>query len=370
MRFLAALLPLMALAMVSLSPVVPTDVPGGLLGPELRETQKAVEAFAWDEFVALSWPARAGLRGIADANKPIHGEGLRVWETWKSPEEIFLPQGAPPLAWEAPLPRERCLTENLQAVQSDGTLPATLTDRHGRVVRYEVRVNKILFDHIRTQKLYDSRTQKGVESVRYPDGAMAVKASWRELEPGEESQFLTRECVVFETKNGRPGRKRRRMMGLVGLHIVHKTPSAPQWTWATFEHTGNTEGESASFCPPSVPESRLNRQTRPGQPNRVRRVQALSPQVQRLNRAQQQALHATGSVLQNYELVGVQWSTPEGGVTPTFLANTTMESFVPESSCLGCHAGASTLRADQYASSDYLYLLRRLSLRLGSPCAP
>ena len=359
MRFLVALLPLTALAMVSLRPTVPSDVPGGLSGEDTRETQRAADAFAWDEFVALSWPARTSVRGEADSSKPIGGEGLRVWETWKSTEEIFLPGGVEPALWESPLPRERHLTENLQAVQSDGTLPATLTDRHGHLVRYEVRVNKILFDYLRSHKLYDSRAQKDVESVRYPEGAMAIKASWRELEPGEEPHFLTRECVVFETKNGKPGRKRRRTMGLVGLHIVQKTPSAPQWIWATFEHVGNTDSESASFCPPSVPESRLNLQTKPGQPNLVRRVAPLRAALQPLNRAQQQALHAAGSVLQNYELVGAQWPAPEGRVEPRFLSNTTMESFVPESSCLGCHASAGTLRTDRFVSSDFLYLIRR-----------
>ncbi len=359
MRFLAAFLPLTALTVLALRPGVPTDIPGGLKGGSLKETQQAADAFAWDEFVGLSWPARANLRGEADTDKPLGAEGLRVWETWKTPDEIFLPEGAEPPPWESPLPRERHLTENLQAVQSDGTLPATLTDRYGHVVRYEVRVNKILFDYIRSHKLYDSRQQALAERVDYPDGAMAVKASWRELEPGEEPEFLTRECVVFEMKNGKPGRKRRRTMGLVGLHIVQKTSSAPQWTWATFEHQGNTEGSMASFCPPAVPETQVNVQTKPGKPNLVHRLRQIPASLQQRNRAQQQALHEARSVLQNYELVGVQWPTPEGSVEPASLSNTTMESFVQESSCQGCHTAAGTLRTDRYVSSDYLYLLRR-----------
>ena len=28
-------------------------------------------------------------------------------------------------------------------------------------------------------------------------------------------------------------------LGLVGLHIVHKTDSEPQWIWSTFEHVNN-----------------------------------------------------------------------------------------------------------------------------------
>ena len=326
---------------MALSPTVPTDIPGGLSGSDTLTTQQSVEAFAWQEFVALGWPAQKGKRGEADASKPLADEGPKVWETWKTPEEIYLPGGAEPLPWDAPLPRERSLTDNLQAIQSDGTLPATLTDRYGHVVRYEIRFNKVLFDYLRSHKLYDSRQQSLAESISFPDGAMMVKASWRELEPGEEAHYLTRECVVFDTKNGKPGRKRKRTMGLVGLHLVQKTPSAPQWVWATFEHTGNVEGTDPSFA--------LSRRLR------------LSARLRQLNHTQQQALHAAGSVLQNYELAGAQWpvSGSEGRVEPTFVSNTTMESFVQESSCLGCHASARTLRSDRFVASDFVYSLRR-----------
>ena len=30
-----------------------------------------------------------------------------------------------------------------------------------------------------------------------------------------------------------------RTMGLVGLHIVSKTPARPQWIWSTFEQVDN-----------------------------------------------------------------------------------------------------------------------------------
>ena len=322
-----------------------------------------MEAFAWQEFVALGWPAQKGKRGEADASKPLGDEGLKVWETWKTPEEIYLPGGAEPPKWESPLPRERLLTDNLQAVQSDGTLPATLTDRYGHVVRYEIRFNKILFDYLRSHKLYDSRQQQRTESVSFPDGAMMVKASWRELEPGEAPYYLTRECLVFDTKNGKPGRKRRRTMGLVGLHIVQKTPSAPQWIWATFEHTGNVEGTDPSFTPALTPGTKTNQQTQTGIPNSIVRRTPLPARLRQLNHTQQQVLHTAGSVLQNYELVGAQWPVPGSGaggrVEPAFVSNTTMESFVQESSCLGCHASARTLKQDKFVASDFVYSLRR-----------
>ena len=51
-------------------------------------------------------------------------------------------------------------------------------------------------------------------------------------------------------------------MGLVGLHIIHKTVSQPQFVWATFEHTDNTPPASpATFnnpgckCQVAVPQA-------------------------------------------------------------------------------------------------------------------
>jgi hypothetical protein len=36
-----------------------------------------------------------------------------------------------------------------------------------------------------------------------------------------------------------------RTMALVGLHIIHKTASQPQWVWATFEHVDNAPDSAA-----------------------------------------------------------------------------------------------------------------------------
>ena len=71
-----------------LSPSVPTDIPADA-------TQEDVNAFAWQSFVALNWPALAGSRGSPDPDKIIGQPGAVVWETWKTPGEIFYPDFHP-----------------------------------------------------------------------------------------------------------------------------------------------------------------------------------------------------------------------------------------------------------------------------------
>jgi hypothetical protein len=45
-------------------------------------------------------------------------------------------------------------------------------------------------------------------------------------------------------------------MGLVGLHIVQKTPNRPQWVWATFEHVHNAPDRIAPLPPAPPPSTR------------------------------------------------------------------------------------------------------------------
>ena len=76
-----------------------------------------------------------------------------------------------------------------------------------------------------------------------------------------------------------------------------------------------------------------------------------------------------GTVWANYMLISTQWPTnatsptdPTGAPAPTFLANTTLETYiqgsVPQSSsnCIACHNNATTLHAPA-TPSDFTYIL-------------
>ena len=61
------------------------------------------DAYSWQTFIALNWPAASGSRGVPDtAKNHCDRTAPRVWETWKSVEEAFVPGGIAPAAWNDP----------------------------------------------------------------------------------------------------------------------------------------------------------------------------------------------------------------------------------------------------------------------------
>ena len=80
---------------ITISPDVPTDIPGGA-GPA---TLADAANFAWQEFIALNWPAMAGTRDTPD-DSALFGdpqfEGPLVWHTYRHKVEIYPGQGTPP----------------------------------------------------------------------------------------------------------------------------------------------------------------------------------------------------------------------------------------------------------------------------------
>ncbi len=361
------------------SPDMPADVEGALAQKNFNVVQRATDIFAWQEFIALNWPAVAGERGEPARKKPFTATGPRVWETWKETTEVYLPGGAEPPPWDAhqPVPEackempeakilfrqhkvDEVLHDDFQPTKADGALPGTLTDQRGRVVRYEIRMNRILFEYVRRHGLYSAVTQAGVPTVKAPDGSVLIKAAWRELVPDEEGRFYTVEAWVSDHPDRTTARYHPRKMGLVGLHIMTKTPAAPQWIWSTFEQVDNVRGPKPSFSNPGCTNCLNNRQTWPGIPNQVTRVIPIPDKdpdcaaheravdnVQQLNLGVQKGLG--DSVFRNYELVGAQWPmrkpvrkpvvapTPDTvfDVRPARLGNTTMETYIQDtSSCM------------------------------------
>jgi len=392
---------------LQLSCYLPADMVSPTPTPPLNfnTLQRAADIFSWQEFIALNWPADAVRRGQPAATKKINDPGPRVWETWKEEYEVYLKDGAPPPAWNdrQPIPgacetgatklffREQKIHDvvdsTLQAAAAVASPPPTLTDQKGKVVRYEIRLNKVLFDYIVANQLYNANTQmKLTKPVDFPNGSILIKAAWREVTPAEESLFHTvTACVCDKDSDGNIINCHTERMGLVGFHITAKTAFAPQWVWSTFEHLYNVPGSvvtnwysfynpscNATNCPP-------NQQTNRGFPTQIIRsisIPNVEPDctapteavdnVWRLNNDVKKALSTAGSVFQNYQLVNTQWPVPGNGsqpetvfkVRPVALGNTTMESFVqPTSTCMGCHSTARTVNPNQFLSSDFSFTL-------------
>jgi hypothetical protein len=425
----------------TIAPTLPAD--------SLLTEQPEVNCFAWQEFVALNWRASGTQPGQPDPSTPASEFGTPgdtapvVWETYKEASELFPPGGAVPAAWNAPqaAPLD-CSTGGLVARARAGYKvlastskfaeelagrdvldetnqagiqpPAFLTAQSGRLVYYEVRVNEDYFNYVVDPEnaFYDARnqwaaTQPGGQGIDLPDrasqygsvGAIEIKAGWLEIDPSEYDQFLLADAVLVDP--GPPRRCRPAKVGLVGLHIIHKTQSMPNWTWATFEHVKNApdrvDVQAGRLHPPytfynpkcepaTAPQCQVNRKPQPGDPRdrpiQVVREVPLPGYVKRLNDAVHALIAKSNprSVFRHYVLVNAMWPQsgvgfPVGALTPlsqgaaaptTGLSNTTAETYVQSTTCLDCHqfapiACSSASGPDPAAAADYTFQLSRAS---------
>lgn len=274
---------------------------------------------------------------------------------------------------------------------------AWLTDQSGNIVWYEIRMNNIESDFVRQNKLYNSDNLNAFaaknQGVWLPMESIEIKAAWRiipdsQLESLKNLYKISRAMVPeikgFD-KNNQPiyGKYSPKYLGLVGLHIIRKTNLSPQFTWMTFEHVNNapTEGQvdpSVNYCfynPKS--KDKPNQSPVPGQdslntPVQVVRIadNAISEDIQQLNKQIQAMIKKSNpkSVWQYYQLVNVQWpenpiqdtnnnkTAPlmDGGITPSNIANVTMETYIQEKQCMDCHKNAS-VGAQKYPT-DYSFI--------------
>lgn len=188
-----------------------------------------------------------------------------------------------------------------------------------------------------------------------------MKLAWRVLHEKEvaSKRFFTMPATIQDPRPNGP-QERHVTVGLVGMHISHKSLSSKQWIWSTFEHVDNLEvdpsvpGLTPSFFDPSCEICAVNQE--PPQdaqgnyvriPTQAKRMIPIPPTKQVLNRQASAVLAALGSVWQYYQLVDTQWPTdpkaapspwngplPDavtnkagGRVTPVFLTNITMETY-------------------------------------------
>jgi hypothetical protein len=268
------------------SPELPLRVDMNDKQPTDQHSQTAFDCFAWESFTAVNWPVGA-TRGQADPAKPFGTAGSTVWQSYKAPDEVFLPNGATPCpacganptaaclkqCFEAPGPAGRNGTPGILEATSKHTLSANLqaapnawlTDQNGTLTRFEIRFNQANFDAIVSHQWYDAAVQKRATGpFLFPfangkpeggPGAIEIKASWRVLtEKDDASRYFTMAATILDQKvdpkTGRPSPTGQyltcktepvclRQVGLVGLHIARKVQPFWQWIWATFEHVDN-----------------------------------------------------------------------------------------------------------------------------------
>jgi hypothetical protein len=288
---------------VRVEPTIPADEFGGAFDNGLQNAA----VFAWNEFIALNWPATAGTRDTADAAQPFGTQsGPLVWETFRSKVEVYPGNGnaaRPPHGGASDYNDPPDYIYDPGAVHtSDGRIPACAgeppsaptawinldetselgvnqtfagivpaTDPSGknsapRLIRYAVKTDHVEYDYVvsaQTPYWYGASLQSSplataianyqsvagktppvdppAPFVDLPVGTIEVKSAWRPLAPGENPRRFHTALVRYYEAGPTPGSfcYRQAVWGMVGMHIIHKTQSAPWFIWATFEQADN-----------------------------------------------------------------------------------------------------------------------------------
>jgi hypothetical protein len=437
---------------LTISPTLPKDV--------VLPSQVNFNCLAWQEFIALNWKA-GSYPGQPDTTATAANFGEPndlsplVWMTYKEAGEVFKPDASAPTPWGSPqqlpasvtIPQRALKSKRLPMIKGIGRhvlysisksseqaqlnlehnleagTDAWLTAQNQHLTYYEIRLNQDEFNYVNQNNLYNannqwSAVQPGGPGISLPDGtssssqycppsqyscvgAIEVKAAWLEItDQSLWPQYLMTQAIIVEGTEKNPT-FRTAMVGLVGLHIIHRTKNAQQFAWATFEHVSNApdinQYNQKSFassytyfnpgCDPSTDPFKCvnNYQPKPTDPptapvqvvrmnpidnTTVNPLVGLNCGIQNLIKQ-----NNSNSVFQYYQLVNVLWPqsntpVPAGAKTPLpagnpqpppnseKVANTTLETYLQtQATCLDCHASAhiapiaSQPTAKQYGSS-------------------
>jgi hypothetical protein len=286
-------------------------------GGASKATFEAAADFAWQEFIALNWPAtkQTGQPGQRDtpASTCRFGDpacdGPLVWETFRGKVETFPgnasifkyapppgypgPKGDPSLGYDSlpayiyNTPISACdanqADDSVPWVNLDETDQITLDNMYAGVIdansspgnsspqliRFLAKSNRSQYvyvasnssatdpnkqwwasipqDVVNRTKDYLEKNQASPPSnssnyVSLPNGTIEVKAAWRPLNASEASsgRFHVQRVRFYELGSDGSSRCfRDAIWGLVALHIIQKTPSAPYFIYATFEQADN-----------------------------------------------------------------------------------------------------------------------------------
>jgi hypothetical protein len=302
-------------------------------------------------------------------------------------------------------------TPNVLSAISEPFKTGPLIDQNGYYTRYDILMNRTMVDHIVGNQLYNVVGQKkfagvvdfpaatlpgkpaaGQKTAPGTIGSIMIKLAWKVMGPGDSPErFHTLTALVFTkpvagTSITIRESCKKATLGLVGMHIAHKFDSDPQWIWSSFEHIDNVPSQAEvnsghlhahyNYFDPRCRACKVNEPPpRPWDPNvqpfpggfksQITRVIALTDEATQITQSFQAILK--GTVWENYTLVSTQWPTDAANKTdltgkpaPTFLANTTAETYIQgsvpmaSSNCIECHNNATTTTGK---FSDFTYIL-------------
>ncbi|MET0937042.1 MAG: hypothetical protein ABWX83_13700, partial [Luteibacter sp.] len=300
----------------SLAITVSSNVPDELNPPFVNRsggapnaTPAQAAAFAWQEFIALNWPAADQGGKPGDREKPASSckfgdpacsDRPTVWQTYRNKVEIFPGVGDPPgYAPQDPSFGYDALPEYKYAqpvaacnpAQANGPVPWVNLDETDQItlanmyagnapyddsgdnssphlIRFLAKANRTQYEYVAgnssptdpnnqwwsqvpasvvaSTKAYLAANMasppagsKTMVSLR--NGTVEIKAGWRPLSDLEiqSGRFHMQTVRYYEKGTTTAFCYRDASWGLVALHIIQKTPSAPYFVFATFEQADN-----------------------------------------------------------------------------------------------------------------------------------
>ena len=282
------------------------------------------DEYAWRLFIALNWPRNHV--GHADP-------GRASWESWANAADVYRHDGADPGPWHAAgdLP---IATQHRFEAPAAADLPNARHVVAGRMVPLrgslaraarlvEIRMNRVAFDYIRAEELYNLDGQirhvaAGVP-VKFPAGAIELKASWRPIDAAEQERYHTLRVRFADGST--------RLFGLDALNIAAK--EQPEWFWASFEHVDNASRPGAEGW--KLPS---------------RDVFACGDAPPDCNRFPA-GLDPVRGAWRNYRLRGTMTRYLDAAGNPQRLGNSQLEAGLQDSaSCMTCHARAALALVD------------------------
>jgi hypothetical protein len=241
-------------------------------------------------------------------------------------------------------------------------------------------------------------------------GAIEIKAAWKVLDPKKDvaERFFRTNAYAINRDGSCSGPV---PMGLVGLHILRLTPTTgPTWYWASFEQVDNVDisdpnapkrpdgspltpsfnpGPSGTPAPPynsaqypgfcygtpcgpapaGIPQG--SPLPTPTTPVNVSRLTPIADDINALNQKYRAMLK--GTVWQYYQLIAVLNPNTTGTNPPDpkcaiagqptvfpnicLMANTTMETYSQNTSCVTCHQYATPIGGQIPANQIFTFLL-------------
>jgi hypothetical protein len=294
----------------NLNPNVPNHLkPHSRLVMTDVEDRTFFDFFAWQTFVGLVWPADSTYRGVPnrqidstdfskyntnDINNP--NRVPVVWETFRTFNDAFPVTkdniNATPEEWDGTKYKRPFILDLTSKGNSHDNLneafSSVLIDQNRQYVRYSLGLNKVMYEFIRENKWYlkenlpksptpatlpplvDPSTQKPI-TISQPQtntvikqtvngNSIEIKSAWRimilkeDIKPHQTwkraddlSRYFISIADVTDAVTGEV--KKDVLVGLVGLHVVVKTPQFVQGLWSSFEHVDNIKTKGNKIRP-------------------------------------------------------------------------------------------------------------------------